>query len=76
MLLKQLRSIDYKETLWSDAIGKEVRKMRVAFDILEEGSNPPPGYQFVKCHLVFDIKMEDLRRKARLVAGGHMTDVP
>ena len=63
-------------TLWSDAIGKEVRNVRVAFDILEEGSNPPPGYQFVKCHLVFDVKMEDLRRKARLVAGGHMTDVP
>jgi hypothetical protein len=26
--------------------------------------------------MVFDIKMEDFRRKARLVAGGHMTDAP
>ena len=35
------------------------------FEILEDTSNPLPGYQFVKCHLVFDVKMEDLRRKAR-----------
>jgi hypothetical protein len=26
--------------------------------------------------MIFDIKMEDLRRKSRLVAGGHMTDAP
>ncbi len=26
--------------------------------------------------MIFDVKMEDLRWKARLVAGGHMTDVP
>eukprot|EP00804_Cyclotella_cryptica_P002923 CCRYP_013282-RB/>CCRYP_013282-RB protein AED:0.39 eAED:0.39 QI:0/-1/0/1/-1/1/1/0/114 len=26
--------------------------------------------------MIFDIKMEDFRRKARLVAGGHVTDVP
>ena len=26
--------------------------------------------------MVFDIKMEDFQRKARLAAGGHMTDVP
>ena len=26
--------------------------------------------------MIFDIKMEDFRRKSRLVAGGHMTDTP
>ncbi len=26
--------------------------------------------------MIFDVKMEDFHRKARLVAGGHMTDVP
>ncbi len=26
--------------------------------------------------MIFDIKMEDFRRKARLVAGGHMTKAP
>ena len=28
------------------------------------------------CHLVFDIKSDTLARKARFVAGGHMTDPP
>ena len=36
----------------------------------------PRDYQFVKCHVVWDVKMEDFRRKARLVAGGHMTTAP
>ena len=26
--------------------------------------------------MIFDIKMENFRRKARLVSGGHMTTVP
>jgi len=26
--------------------------------------------------MILDIKMEDLHRKSRLVAGGHMTDAP
>ena len=26
--------------------------------------------------MVFEIKIKDFRRKARLVAGGHMTDAP
>jgi len=57
-----------KNTLWADAIAKEMRNVRVAFDTLPDGENPPPGYQFVRCHMIFDVKMEDFRRKARLVA--------
>ena len=30
----------------------------------------------MQCHMVFDIKMEDFRQMARLVAGGHMTEAP
>ena len=34
----------------------------------------PIGYQFMKCHMIFDVKFgENFHRKARLVAGGHMT---
>jgi hypothetical protein len=33
----------------------------------------PAGYKQICVHLVFDVKY-DLRRKARLVAGGHLTD--
>ena len=29
----------------------------------------------IRCHMVFDIKA-DFKRKARLVAGGHLTDPP
>ena len=51
--------------------------MRPAFKILEKGEDlPNRNYQFVRCHMVFDVKMEDFRRKARLVAGGHMTEAP
>ena len=63
-------------TLWQDAIDKEMRNVRIAFNVLDEGLSAPPGYQFMKCHVIFDVKMEDFRRKARLVAGGHMTETP
>ncbi|MGH3053882.1 MAG: chromo domain-containing protein, partial [Gaiellaceae bacterium] len=35
----------------------------------------PTDYKKIRTHLVFDVKF-DLRRKARLVAGGHLTDPP
>ena len=50
-------------TLWQDAIAKEMKNVRIAFKILEDGAEPPPSYQFMLCHLVFDVKMEDFRRK-------------
>lgn len=33
------------------------------------------GFQEIACHMIFDVKM-DLTRKARFVAGGHMTEPP
>ena len=48
----------------------------VAFKILADDESVPIGYQKIQCHMVFDIKMEDFTRKARLVAGGHKTDAP
>ena len=33
------------------------------------------GFQEIKCHIVFDVKM-DFTQKARFVAGGHMTVPP
>jgi hypothetical protein len=30
----------------------------------------------MECHMVFDVKIEGFRRKARLVAGGHTTETP
>jgi hypothetical protein len=51
-------------------------KVRVAFEVLEDGKDPPPIFPEMRCHLVFHVKMEDFQRKARLVAGGHMTVPP
>jgi len=42
---------------------------------LENDQAVPVGYKWIKCHLIFDVKM-DFMRKARYVAGGHMTDPP
>ncbi len=63
-------------TLWADAIAKEMAEVRKAFDILPDGKSAPVGYQKIPCHMVFDIKMEDFKHKARLVAGGHKTEAP
>ena len=62
-------------TLWFDAINKEMVNSRIAFNLLERGERPPPGFKEITCHLIFDIKL-DLTRKARYVAGGHLTKVP
>ena len=45
----------------------------MTFKVLPDGKPVPIGQQFVQCQMVFDIKMDDFRRKARLVAGGYMT---
>ena len=50
--------------------------IKVAFNILNKGENVPVGYQFVKCHMVFDVKMGTLQWKAWLVVGRHMTNPP
>jgi hypothetical protein len=62
--------------LWRDVIAKEMSAVRVAFKILNDCQEPPVGYQFMKCHMVFDIKLDGFKRKAHLVAGGHMTEAP
>ena len=37
----------------------------------------PPGYQFLNCHRIFEIKIgKRFRRKACMVAGGYMTKTP
>ena len=37
----------------------------------------PPGYQQIKFHMIFDIKLgKNFRKKAPLVGGGHMTTAP
>ena len=63
-------------TYWADAIVKEMRDARIACKTLENSEHVPIGYQRINCHMIFDVKIEDFRQKARLVAGGHTTKVP
>ena len=63
-------------TFWADAIAKEMKNVKVAFKPLDADEFVPRDHQFVRCHMIFDVKMEDFRRKARFVAGGHMTKAP
>ena len=62
--------------LWRKAIEKEMEAVRVAFKLMGDDEKPAPGFQEIRCHMVFDVKMEDFRRKARFVAGGHTTEAP
>jgi hypothetical protein len=63
-------------TLCQDAVGKEMKNVIIAFKILNGEESVPPTYQEICCHMIFDVKMEDFRRKTRFVTGGHTTDNP
>jgi len=63
-------------TYWRDAVTAEINAVRVAFKIKHGDEQIPPGHQYIRCHMIFDIKMEDFRRKARYVAQGNMTEAP
>ena len=64
-------------TLWGDAIAMEMKNVKVAFKVLPDEEEIPPGYQQMTCHMIFDVKFgEGFRRKARMVAGGHQVDTP
>ena len=75
--VEEAKALDRKNgnTFWVDAIEKEFSNVKVAFQLLSEDDKLPVGYKEITCHLIFDIKF-DLTRKARYVAGGHLTDPP
>ena len=57
---------------------KEMKNVRPAFEVFKKlKEDIPIGYQQIKCHMIFDVKLgENFRRKARLVGGGHATTAP
>jgi Reverse transcriptase (RNA-dependent DNA polymerase) len=69
---------------WRKALGKEMAKVKVTWRAAD-GLSPEQaqtgketsmiGFQEIRCHLIFDVKM-DFTRMARFVAGGHTTDAP
>ncbi len=76
--VKEALALDRKigNTLWAVTIAKEMREVRIAFNILPDGGSALIGYQKIPCHMIFDMKMEDFRQKARPAAGGHFTEAP
>jgi hypothetical protein len=59
-------------TLWQNALAKEMGNVCVAFKILGPNAKVPPGQHKALCHIVFDVKM-DFTWKARWVKDGHKT---
>jgi Reverse transcriptase (RNA-dependent DNA polymerase) len=59
---------------WQEAIQKEMGNVMTEFEFRDD-KKPPPGYKFIECHMIFDIK-SDPTSKARLVTGGHITEEP
>jgi hypothetical protein len=57
-------------TLWQDAVRKEMKNVRVAFKILNGEELFPPTYQEIHCNMIFGVKMEDFCLKSRFFAGG------
>ena len=64
-------------TLWQDATKLELESMAVYDVFKDQGykATSPPGYKTIRVHLIYDVK-HDGRHKARLVADGHLTEVP
>ena len=61
--------------LWGDALQKEMDNVKIAFDILSDDQELPPGYKKASGHIIFDVQMT-LERKARWVKDGHKTPQP
>jgi hypothetical protein len=67
-----------KNTLWADAIFKEMSGLRrlnvFKFHAPNYKCDRKEGWQFAPMHMIFDIKQQDMRFKARLIVGGHVID--
>ena len=64
-------------TLWQDSMALEMSQLQEynTFKDLGRGAPPPDGHRKIRVHFVYAVK-HDGRRKARLVADGHLTETP
>jgi Reverse transcriptase (RNA-dependent DNA polymerase) len=65
--------------MWKDAAELEIKQIFEYKTFIDHGHHTkaaiPSGYKKIRVHFVFDVK-HDGRHKARLVADGHLTDIP
>jgi hypothetical protein len=67
---------DNSNSLWNVVINKELKNVRVAFQLLADGESILVASKHIPYHIIFDVKF-NLTRKARCVTGGHQNkDVP
>ena len=73
-IVNEAYTIDEKNgnTIWQHDIQKEIENVKIAFQTIPEGKKPSNGFQYVNCHMVFNIKMENFQRTAYQVARGPM----
>ena len=68
-----------KNTKWQDSTAAELAQIDEYETFTDKGhkdkTNAPDGYKKIRVHLIYAVK-HDGRHKARLVADGHLTDVP
>ena len=62
-------------TLWHDALNKEMEKLKVASDIMPDGKKPPVHYCKASGNLIFDVRMT-LEHKSIWVKDGHENPQP
>ena len=64
---------------WHKARNTEMNQLDECLTFIDKGKfntqRIPKGYKKITAHPVFDVK-HDGRHKARMVAGGHLTDTP
>jgi hypothetical protein len=53
-----------------------MKDMPITFKYLNPGKRASLDYNWIKCHMIFDIKIKDFQQKAHMVAGGHMIGAP
>ena len=73
----QAMDLDKKngKTFWLEAEATEMAQLSEYNTFIDKGTKGTPTsyYKKIRCHMVYNVK-HDGRHKARLVAGGHLTD--
>ena len=66
-----------ENTLWCDSIMLDMKNTRPVFGVYKVDKKELLGYQEIKCHFVFNIKLGEIfLLKDCLVGGGHITETP
>ena len=60
---------------WLQATNKEIKNIKVAIELLDEGETAPSDWSLATGHMIWDLKL-DFTRKARWVKDGHKTPDP